>query len=365
MAIAFENAATALGYGAVTISGFSAGSNADRVVVVMTTWEYLGTAEATTDVTYGGVSMTKLADYTDRYSNKYCLFYLIGAATSGDIVTSVDDVGIRKSIQAAAFSGVSAVSGYTRQQSAGYTISIPISSATGHKVAAFAWNGSPGAGSRVTPGAGVTEHQDTDTTIHAHWLGTKEGETTATIEGDYVGYREWDALGISLEPAGGGAFTLPSDQGSYSLTGQSAGLLFNRKLAAEHGTHSLTGQDVGLLFNRLVSAGQGSYALTGQDATLTYTQPGVYSLTAESGTYNWTVSDAFADYTMVALHGTYDLTGQDATLTLTGAPPQDYVMSVDAGYYSLTGRTAALRWSGAPIVPSSGTGLSMSMRIGL
>lgn len=165
--------------------------------------------------------------------------------------------------------------------------------------------------------------------------------------------------------AAGGSFTLPSDQGSYSLTGQSANLLLNRKLTADYGTYALTGQDAGLLFNRLVSAVQGSYALTGQDATLTYTQPGVYSLTAESGTYNWTVSDAFADYTMVAGYDTYDLAGQDAALTLTGAPPQDYVMSVDAGYYSLTGRAIALRWSGAPIVPNSGKGLSMSMRIGL
>lgn len=205
----------------------------------------------------------------------------------------------------------------------------------------------------VNGGANLIEHWSLETA--GSYAGTVSRTLTAT----------GTPTQAATHPIARGALTLPSAQGSYSLTGQSAGLLFNRKLTAEYGTHSLTGQDVGLLLNRLVSAAQGSYALTGQDATLTYTQPGVYSLTADSGTYNWTVSDAFADYTMVALHGTYDLTGQDATLTLTGAPPQDYVMSVDAGYYSLTGRAAALRWSGAPIVPSSGKGLSLSMRIGL
>ena len=48
----------------------------------------------------------------------------------------------------------------------------------------------------------------------------------------------------------GATYTLTADSGSYTLTGNSSDLHFNRKLTADSGTYALTGIDSGLLFNR-------------------------------------------------------------------------------------------------------------------
>lgn len=76
-------------------------------------------------------------------------------------------------------------------------------------------------------------------------------------------------------------------------------------LTAESGSFALTGQDAGLAFNRVLVADTNSFALTGQDVTLTYTGNGyTYTLSAESGSFA--------------------LAGQDATLSKTGGGLRRY-----------------------------------------
>lgn len=139
----------------------------------------------------------------------------------------------------------------------------------------------------------------------------------------------------------GGATTLTADQGSLSLTGQTASL----KVA------------------RVLSAAQGSYSLTGQNATLTYEQPGVYTLTANQGSYLITGSDGLAQRAMNAEFGSYSLSGQEVSFSST--TPQDYSMPCEFGLYSYTGRSARLIWSGAPASTNVKTLLNIGMRIGL
>ena len=134
-------------------------------------------------------------------------------------------------------------------------------------------------------------------------------------------------------------------------------------LTADQGSFALTGQTVGLLFNRSLTADQGAYALTGQDVTLTKATPGAFVLTAEAGQYIWTGEDALADYAMNGEQGSYALSGQDVTFTR--GFPQAYTLTADAGSYTFNGQNARLDWSGAPIVPNRQAGIYMGMRIGL
>lgn len=146
---------------------------------------------------------------------------------------------------------------------------------------------------------------------------------------------------ITGDDAGATAFTLPSDQGSFALTGQTAGLLFNRTLTTDYG----------------------AYALTGQDATLQKDTPGAFTMPADAGSYAWNGQAALADYAMNGGQGSYALTGQDVTFSR--GFPQNYSLTAEGGSYVFSGKTARLDWSGAPIVPNRQIGIYMGMRIGL
>jgi len=89
---------------------------------------------------------------------------------------------------------------------------------------------------------------------------------------------------LTLRPKLVITYTIPAvltaEAGSYSQTGQAAGLKATRKIAAGAGSYSLTGQAVGLKAARKIAAGPGSYALTGQDVVLRF-----MGHNFESGTY--------------------------------------------------------------------------------
>jgi hypothetical protein len=137
----------------------------------------------------------------------------------------------------------------------------------------------------------------------------------------------------------------------------------NPILTAAQGSLSLTGQAASLKVARVLSAAQGSYSLTGQNATLTYEQPGVYTLTAAAGSYTITGSDGLAQRAMNAGFGSYALSGQAASFTLT--TPQDYTLIAAQGNYTISGKSARLQWSGEPPVIPRSFGIVMGIRMGL
>ena len=179
--------------------------------------------------------------------------------------------------------------------------------------------------------------------------------------------------------AGGATYTLTAASGSFALTGQDAGLAFNRTLAAASGSFALTGQDAGLAFNRVLSAANGSYALDGQDVTLTYTpiSGATYTLGAASGSFALTGQDtglAFnrvltADTQSYSLSGdvaglafnrvlaadtvSYALTGQDVTLTYT-SNGFTYTLTAESGSFEVTGQDASLRHTTTAIAGGGG-----------
>ena len=89
--------------------------------------------------------------------------------------------------------------------------------------------------------------------------------------------------------------TVTEDQqaqtGLYAITGQTADLLFNRRLDAAYGSFAASGQDVDLRAMRRLAAETGLFALSGQDVALG------------------------RGYSIVGTFGSFVLTGQAATLT--------------------------------------------------
>lgn len=198
-------------------------------------------------------------------------------------------------------------------------------------------------------------------------------------------------------------YTLTSEQGAYSITGQDSSLLTALLLTAEQGTYSLTGQDasfayagistpaplpsLGLLAGLgytpgILTAEQGTYSITGQDAAFqrtyslaadqgSYTLSGQvaaleaslaragdpaplphlglllapgsggYTLTCDPGIYSIVGSDSLADFEVTAEQGTYSITGQDAGLL------KSTIMAADFGTYSITGQDATFVVTGS------------------
>lgn len=82
--------------------------------------------------------------------------------------------------------------------------------------------------------------------------------------------------------------TLTAEAGSFSLSGNTAGLLSARKVAADQGTYSFTGNAAGLNKGYKVAAATGSYSFTGNDVNF----PRTYKLSANTGGYALTGTDA-------------------------------------------------------------------------
>jgi hypothetical protein len=193
---------------------------------------------------------------------------------------------------------------------------------------------------------------------------------------------------LKKEAAGGPDYTLTADSGSFTLTGQTVGLLASRLLDAASGSYTLTGQDVdllrgfllsaasggftltgqdvGLLASRLLGADSGSFTLAGQDVTLTYNPLTGYTLTADSGSFTLTGQDVgllasrllgagsgsfslagqdvglLASRLLSAASGAFTLTGQDVTLTYSGEGAPDYTLTAESGSFALAGQDVSL-----------------------
>lgn len=84
-------------------------------------------------------------------------------------------------------------------------------------------------------------------------------------------------------------YTLSCAAGSFTLTGQTAGLVHGRSLTAGAGSFSLTGQAAALAHGRVVVTEAGQFTLTGQPATLDFTPaPRNLSLSCEAGSFTLT-----------------------------------------------------------------------------
>lgn len=130
------------------------------------------------------------------------------------------------------------------------------------------------------------------------------------------------------------------ENGSFTFTGQEVTLeyLVSLTLSAAYGQFTLSGQDVNTLYSKLVSASLAEFTLTGQTALFKYSK----SLDAGYGGYSFTGRSAnlLKALKVAAERGSFDLTGQNATLVYT--PVGGYTIVASQGTFSLAGQSAGL-----------------------
>ena len=124
----------------------------------------------------------------------------------------------------------------------------------------------------------------------------------------------WAFDALLLLSGGGGATSLTADEGSFVLTGETAGLTRGLRLSAAEGSFALTGEAAGLTRGLRLVAGEGAFVLTGEAAGLD------------------------AGGRLTAAHGVFSLTGEDAALTVEG----DRILTASAGSFVLAGQAATL-----------------------
>lgn len=154
----------------------------------------------------------------------------------------------------------------------------------------------------------------------------------------------------SKAASSGTAYSLAGAQGSYAITGQTAALKANRKVAAVQGSYALSGQAAGLKVARKVAAVQGVYALNGQAAALNLSAGTHYTLSATQGSYS--VSGKAATLT-ATIHTAYTLAGSQGSYALTGqaaAFHRAYQIVADQGRYNIT--SAGATFLPAPPTPT-------------
>lgn len=152
----------------------------------------------------------------------------------------------------------------------------------------------------TTQPASWTEVLDASTGNNTHSAAYKQvaATTAPTYDPDFASVSSvaWGAA-VAAYKLSAAAYTLTASVGSFTLSGQAAGLKAGRKVAAGTGSFSLSGQPAGLRATRAVAAGVGSYALTGIPAGLA------------------------AARRVAAAAGSFILTGADADLQVTTTAP--------------------------------------------
>lgn len=128
-----------------------------------------------------------------------------------------------------------------------------------------------------------------------------------------------------------------------------------------HGTLTVTGQ--ALTFKLSSVAANGLLTFTGQDVSFTHQTAGAYSVTIEPGLITFSSPESYSALATTIEHGALTFTGQDITGTL--ETPVEYLLTIDPGVLTFSGRATNLIWSGAAITNVGGTGLSISIRMGL
>lgn len=314
-------------------------SGTDRLLFVDVVGD--GTSDFISGVTYNGVSMTLITKGQGSGRWLYSFYLIAPASGTHDIIASASS-SCYIEINASSYNNAAQVAPEA-SSAASFSAGVSSKSQSVTTLTDRAWvvlfglnqSGTPAGGSGTTlrNGALVGSILDSGGVV------TPAASKTLTVTQASNG--EMGAIAVAFAPVGATDPVIAADQGAFALTGQTAGLLFNRTLVAANG----------------------SYALTGQDVTLQKDTPGAYNMPADAGSYAWNGSDALGDYAMNAGMGSYALTGQDVTFSRTY--PQNYTLSADGGSYTFNGQNARLDWSGAPIVPNRQIGIYMGMRIGL
>lgn len=127
---------------------------------------------------------------------------------------------------------------------------------------------------------------------------------------------------------------LPASAGSYAITGQAAGMSRSRSLPASTGSFSIAGQAAALLASRVLPAAVGQYAITGQAASLLRS----LRLPASAGSFaiSGQAAGMIASRLLPAAAGVINITGQSAGFTAS------HILQASPGSYAVAGQAAGL-----------------------
>lgn len=130
--------------------------------------------------------------------------------------------------------------------------------------------------------------------------------------------------------------TLTADAATFTESGQDAGLQYGRLFIADAGAYALSGQAAGLIWQRTLTADAGASTRTGQAAGLDYGQITTYALIAGTGSITvggrtWATGGWDTTY-----WGDVGENAQLVRVTFQG-------VSADAGAFTLSGQTAGLQ----------------------
>lgn len=151
-------------------------------------------------------------------------------------------------------------------------------------------------------------------------------------------YGSYTLAGYAATLSKSTSLTIAAGVGTFTHTGQDAGLYKNYPLTAAHSTLSLTGQASILLYGRAVSAAHSAFTLSGQNATIQHT----WGVTASHGAFTATGQTAALLYghTTSASNGAFTLSGQAANLIVPAS------LSAGSGTFTLSGQDSQLLYGG-------------------
>jgi hypothetical protein len=313
MAIAFNTSTQGkvnAGTSSLTISHTASGSNRIAIIGVV---NQNATSGIVTGVTYGGVACTNVINNVQAGSGaRLSIWYFIAPSTSAtNVVISRSNTSGALYGQVLSYTGASQTTQPDSSDDDGGTGNVTSRTATATSVANNIW-------------AAAVAYNDN---------GNLAAGTNSTARGTLQ-----DSLFRMFDNSGVAPITPASTSYSMEVTGNSGGMgiamvgitpfVVNYDLVAEVGSFTLTGQDADLLAQRKLVAEVGSFVLTGFDAIL---RKG-YIIAAEVGTFALTGFDAALLFArkLIAETGSFVLTGFDASLN------KGYRMMADAGEFVLT-----------------------------
>lgn len=169
-------------------------------------------------------------------------------------------------------------------------------------------------------------------------VGTDLGTNPTEIEIDIdrfnrdTGGGTWDLGADEFETSGD--FSMPAAQGSYTYTGQSINLFYDRITSAAQGSYTTTGQVTNLLFDKKITNVQGVYTYTGQLNTILTTR--ILPVVFGSYTYTGQITNLIKTTIMAAIFGSYSVTGQTVGFAY------GKILITEAGVYLTSGQTINL-----------------------
>lgn len=300
----------------------------------------VNTAGNTFQGSYGPDALVEMARVKRGGTNRELIVYGIHNPASGvntlSISRSSNAVG-RFLVGAFGFSGTDTSSALTGR-GASYSVAsstlaqITLMNAIGDAIAAISVSASGGQSA-----GGNTAHVDTFDIV-SMWAPSTEPADAAnwTLNVSQTsGQSGFIGVYVPAAPGGGGpTYTLTAETGSFTLTGNDAGLLRTYRLECEPASFALTGSDAALRRHYSIAAETGAFALSGSDVSFVRsyvlsTEPAAFTLTgyqvgiveglkiiADTAQFTFTGNEAQfrVSRRLEALSGSYELSGFDARL---------------------------------------------------